>query len=272
MINLTKNEPHAVLEGCLDDTWKGDTIHNHYESPLHFMNDVLEWEGVFPDGQVPKLLKEGKKLYKKSTSMDFTYDTLYADVARRVKDKLLARGFTTSMLYADVGFTSVKTGVLSKQRVLLGRRDCYFRDSGMTDGKLFHDVYINLSYDGDVTNKTITNNSYALYALTKELSKLIPMRVFVVNHVGTNTPSCYSYVLKKYGMTISPQEFLFFTSASKRTFGFAMYGIMNNGYGNIPKVGSPTNTVSIAEFNLDVEIDNIFNKIKEYNPELFRGV
>lgn len=270
MLNRTINQPHEVIKECLDQRWASSTIFNHYDSPLFFMDDVLQWDGVFPDGKVPKYIAEGKRLYAEATKLDVEYDTLYADVAQKVKDRLLSRGFTTAMLYASTGFTTEKTGVLSKQRVLLGKKDCYFKDAGMTDGKLFHDIYINLSYDGKVSDQTITNNSYALYALTRELSRLLPIRVFVVNHVGTNTPTCYSYVLKKYGMAISPQEFLFFTSSSKRTFGFAMYDIMNNGYGNIAGVGQPDNTVSIADFKLDKEIDTIFEKIEEYRPELFK--
>lgn len=271
MLHREVNEPHEVIKDCLDSRWKNNTIFNHYESPLFFMDDVLQWEGVFPDGKVPHYIEEGKRLYSEAKNLDVKYSTLYADVAKKVKDKLLARGFTTSMLYTTIGFTSQKTGVLSKQRVLLGKRDCYFKDSAMDDSKLFHDIYINLSYDGKVTDETITNNSYALYALTRELSQLIPIRVFVVNHVGTNTPMCYSYVLKKYGMVISPEEFLFFTSSSKRTFGFAMGDILNNGYRNVGGVGDPANTVSIADFDLDTEIDNIFDKVSDLKPELFRA-
>ena len=271
MLNTKISKPHEVIEDCLDSRWS-DTIHNHYDNPLHFMDDILQWEGVFPDGTVSKYIQAGKDAFAEASKKDFQYNKLYEDVAQKVKDRLIARGFTTSMLYSTVGFTTQKTGVLSKQRVMLGKRDCYFKDSRMDDSKLFHDIYINLSYGAHVSNEKITKNSYALYALTRELSRLLPIRVFVVNHVGTRTPSCYSYVLKRFGMAISPEEFLFFTSDVKRTFGFAYYNILNNGYQNTAVVGNPKNTVSIAEFELNKEIDKIFKKIEAHKPELFRIV
>ncbi len=140
----------------------------------------------------------------------------------------------------------------------------------MTDGKLFHDIYINLSYSYGYSNSEIEEKSYALYALVKELSRLIPIRVFVVNHVGTygkkssNTGEyvdgcCYSYTLKKFGLPINPKEFLFFTADSKRTFGWAYYDIVVDNDTDAA-VGSPTDTVSIASFNLDKEIDTIWSK------------
>ena len=140
----------------------------------------------------------------------------------------------------------------------------------MTDGKLFHDIYINLSYSYGYSDSEIEEKSYALYALVKELSRLIPIRVFVVNHVGTygkkssNTEEyvdgcCYSYTLKKFGLPINPKEFLFFTADSKRTFGWAYYDIVVDNDTDAA-VGSPTDTVSIASFNLDKEIDTIWSK------------
>lgn len=272
MLNMQVSEVPTVIKDCIDPRWASNTIFNHYESPLHFMDDINEWEGVFPDGKVPQYIAEGQKKYNEISQLDINYNTLYKDVAKKVKDKLLARGFTTKLLYRSMEFTTQKTGILSKQRALLGKKDCWYKDSGFDDGKLFHDIYINLSYDGDVSDDTITNNSYALYALTRELSKLIAMRVFVVNHVGTNTPICYSYVLKKYGSPISPEQFLFFTSSSKRTFGFAMYDIMNNGYQNIATTGNPGNTVSIASFDLDEQITSIIENIREKDPEKFKDL
>ena len=140
----------------------------------------------------------------------------------------------------------------------------------MSDGNLFHDMYINLSYSGGIPDSVITKNSYALYALTKELSRVLPIRVIVVNHVGTDIPTCYSYVLKKFGVPINPEQFLFFTSTSKRTFGWATYPILNKGSNNNSAVGNPENSVSIADFNLDKEIDTIFNKVKTQLPGLFK--
>jgi len=271
MLNLKENKVPNVLKDCIDKSLN-DTIYNHFESPKDFVKDITEWKNVFSDGKVNEYINKGISLYSNIDNVDKKYDKLYEDVAKKVKDKLLARGFTTRMLYSNVGFTSIKNGLLSKQRALLGKRDCYFENSKMNDSKLFHDIFINLSYDGNVSDKKIIDNSYALYALTNELSSVIPIRVFVVNHVGTNTPICYSYVLKRFGRKISPEEFLFFTSKSKRTFGFALYDILNNGYNNIAKTGNPDNTVSIANFNLDVEIDNIISIIKHKQPEKFKGV
>ena len=270
-MNFNVNEPKQVIKDNLDARWKEGTIYNHYENPIDFMNDVIENKNENL-GQSCAYINEGIEKFKKIDSKNLEYDKKYLDVATKVKEKLIARGFTTRMLYADVEFTSQNTGVLSKQRVMLGKRDCYFKNAAMTDGKLFHDIYINLSYSALIANSTIEKNSYALYALVKELSRLIPIRVFVINHVGHNTKSeitneqvdgsCYSYVLKRFGTPINPKEFLFFTYDSKRTFGWASYDIVTGANYQNADVGSPTNTVSIASFNLDKEIDTIWEKFQ----------
>ena len=270
-MNFNVNEPKQVIKDNLDARWKNKTIYNHYENPIDFMNDVIENKNE-KLGQSCAYINEGIEKFKKIDSKNLEYDKKYLDVATKVKEKLIARGFTTRMLYADVEFTSKNTGVLSKQRVMLGKRDCYFKNAAMTDGKLFHDIYINLSYSDAIANSTIEENSYALYALVKELSRLIPIRVFVINHVGHNTKSeitneqvdgsCYSYVLKRFGTPINPKEFLFFTYDSKRTFGWASYDIVAGANYQNADVGSPTNTVSIASFNLDKEIDTIWEKFQ----------
>ena len=74
--------------------------------------------------------------------------------------------------------------------------------------------------------------------------------------------TCYSYVLKRFGTPINPKEFLFFTYDSKRTFGWASYDIVTGANYQNADVGSPTNTVSIASFNLDKEIDTIWEKFQ----------
>lgn len=270
-LNFKVNDTPKILEGCTDTRWAGRTIFNHFENPLDFMDTVVAHKDEsYMDSKAKGYIKEGVKAYDKISQLDVTYDKLYEDVAKKVKDKLLGRGFTTSMLYATAEFTSEKTGVMSKQRALLGKRDCYFKNPNMTDGKLFHDMYINLSYSWSVSDETIRDNSYAIYALTKELARIIPMRVIVVNHVGTDTPSCYSYVLKKFGQPLKPQEFLFFTGESKRTFGWASYTAVNKADSSAT-VGKPRNTVSIADFNLDKEIDTIFEKVMKQMPELFKA-
>jgi len=267
-LNTKVNSIPLAIKGCVDYRWADNTIYNHFENPLDFMDAVLSYDGK--DKKVLDLIEDGKKAFSKIDSLDLEYNKLYEDVAKKVKDKLIGRGFTTSMLYSSVDFTTEKTGLMSKQRAMLGKRDCYFKDPLMTDGKLFHDIFINLSYSASISDHTITNNSYAIYALTKELARLIPIRVFVVNHVGTDIPTCYSYVLKKFGQPLSPKHFLFFTSSSKRTFGWATYDILNKD-NNHSTVGQPDNTVSIANFNLDREIDTIFSKIKSQAPELFKA-
>ena len=150
------------------------------------MNDILDNPDLYKNkSKAARLVEDGKKKFSKIENKDITYDKKYLDVAEKVKSKLISRGFTTALLYADVEFTTINTGCMSKQRALMGRRDCYFKNSTMTDGKLFHDIYINLSYSYEYSDSEIEEKSYALYALVKELSRLIPIRVFVVNHVGT---------------------------------------------------------------------------------------
>ena len=273
-MNLLVNKPNAVIENNVDTRWSDATIYNHYDNPLDFMDDILENSQLAEcSPNAKRFLEQGKKAYTLIDRKDTTYDKKYQAIAEEVKSKLIGRGFTTKMLYADVEFTSQKTGVMSKQRAMMGRADCYYKNTAMTDGKLFHDIYINMSYSGGISDEVIEKKSYALYALVKELSRLIPMRVFVVNHVGHNTTSvhtdervkgtCYSYVLKKFGLAINPKEFLFFTSDSKRTFGWASYD-MACGKSVEADIGRPTNTVSIASLNLDKEIDTIWTKFQQH--------
>ena len=273
-MNLLVNKPNAVIANNVDTRWSDATIYNHYDNPLDFMDDILENSQLAKySSKAQRYLEQGKKAYTLIDRKDTTYDKKYQAIAEEVKSKLIARGFTTKMLYADVEFTSQKTGVMSKQRAMMGRADCYYKNTAMTDGKLFHDIYINMSYSGSISDEVIEKKSYALYALVKELSRLIPMRVFVVNHVGHSTTSahtnervdgtCYSYVLKKFGLAINPKEFLFFTSDSKRTFGWASYD-MACGKSVEADIGNPTNTVSIASLNLDKEIDTIWTKFQQH--------
>lgn len=274
-MNFHLNKPSMQIEQNLDSRWKDATVYNHYDNPISFMDDVIaNREVIKNNSKATRYLEQGINAYKIIDIKNTTYDKKYEAIAKEVKDKLMARGFTTKMLYADVEFTSENTGVMSKQRAMMGRRDCYFKNTAMTDGKLFHDIYINMSYSGYISDETIEQKSYALYALVKELSRLIPMRVFVINHVGHGTTSghnkyeyikgtCYSYVLKKFGVAINPKEFLFFTSDSKRTFGWASYDIAC-GKNAGADIGNPDNTVSIASLNLDKEIDNIWTKFQAH--------
>ena len=274
-MNLLVNKPNTVIENNVDTRWSDATIYNHYDNPLDFMDDILENSQLAEcSSNARRYLEQGKKAYTLIDRKDTTYDKKYEAIALEVKNKLIARGFTTKMLYADVEFTCQNTGVMSKQRAMMGRRDCYYKNTAMTDGKLFHDIYINMSYSGSISDEVIEKKSYALYALVKELSRLIPMRVFVVNHVGHSTTSahtnervegtCYSYVLKKFGLAVNPKEFLFFTFDSKRTFGWASYDMACGRAINDAHIGDPTNTVSIASLNLDKEIDTIWTKFQQH--------
>ena len=271
MLNFQICKPPKILENCTDTRWTNNTIYNHFENPLDFMDAMIDSKDHSSHTSTTRAyIEKGIDEFSRIDKLDLSYDKLYNDVAKKVKDKLLARGFTTAMLYGNVEFTTQKTGVMSKQRALLGKKDCYFKNPTMDDGKLFHDIYINLSYSWSIPDSTIVKNSYAVYALTKELARLIPIRVIVVNHVGTNTPTCYSYVLKKFGVPLNPKQFLFFTSSSKRTFGWATYELLNNGANRNSTIGEPTNTVSIADFNLDKEIETIFSKIQQISPQIFK--
>ena len=269
-MNFEIGQPPSVIANNLDKRWKSKTVYNHYEDPMQFMEDVIANKNKGNgNGRGKSLVEDGEKAWAK-LKKDTSYNKKYEDVARKVRDALIARGFTTKLLYGNVEFTTENTGCMSKQRALLGRRDCYYKDPRMSDGKLFHDLYINLSYSWDIEDKVIENNSYALYALCTELAKLISMRVFVINHVGTSPATCYSYCLKKFRQNVKPEEFLFFTSDSKRTFGWATYEIQSNTGSST--VGEPDGTVSIADFNLSKEIDNIWQKMVSHSAEFRKAV
>lgn len=184
-MNRKINEVPKAIKGFTDKRWENQTIYNHYNSPLEFRKAVLEEAKNSNYLDRNNYLQKGEQAFEQISSI-VQDSPLYKDVAKKVKSKLQARGFTTKMLYKSVEFTTENTGVLSKQRAMLGRRDCYYTDSTMSDKKLFHDIYINLSYSYHIKDSVIKKNSYALYALTKELARLIPIRVFVVNHVGTS--------------------------------------------------------------------------------------
>lgn len=267
-MNFEVNTPPSVIANNLDKRWKEKTVYNHYEDPIMFMEDCIANKNR-NNGAGKSLVEAGEKAWAK-LKKDVSYNKKYEDVAKKVRDALIARGFTTKLLYGNVEFTTENTGCMSKQRALLGRRDCYYKDPRMNDGKLFHDLYINLSYYWGIADSIIENNSYALYALCAELSKLISMRVFVINHVGTSPSTCYSYCLKKFRQNVKPEEFLFFTSDSKRTFGWATYDIVGNSGGST--VGEPDGTVSIADFNLTKEIDNIWQKMVSHSADFRRAV
>ena len=262
-MNFKVSDVPKILKDNVDSSWP-KTIYNHYASPVDFMQDVIDHKGHSDASDTTKSqIADGITAYAAIDKLDLTYDKLYQEIALKVRDKLIGRGFTSKMLYQTAEFSTEKTGALSKQRALLGRKDCYFKDSTLTDGKLFHDMYINLSYSWGVPDSKIKENAYALYALTKELGRLLALRVVVVNHVGTDTPTCYSYVLKRFGIPIRPREFLFFLSDSKRTFGWATYDLLNGGDNYDSKVGSPADTVSIADFNLDNQIDSLWELYKQ---------
>lgn len=240
------------------------TIFNHFHKPTEFMEACINSVNENATKKAKDLVKDGIEEWE-NFSFDSTYDKLYEDVAKQIRKKLLTRGFTTKMLYGTPEFTNVNTGMLSKQRAMMGKRDCYFKSAQVDDGNLFHDIYINMSYPWNIQQSTIDEKSMALYALAKELSRLVKIRVQVVNWVGTDTPTCYSYPVKQFGMPIDPKEFLFFTSRSKRTFGWSTYEIICPNHVD-SEVYHPENTVSIYQLELDKVIDSVWEKVQhKYN-------
>lgn len=236
------------------------TIFNHFHKPTEFMEACINSVNENATSKAKRLVQEGQRAWE-NFEFDDKYNKLYNDVAKQIKKKLLTRGFTTKMLYGTPEFTNVNTGMLSKQRAMMGKRDCYFKSAQIDDGNLFHDIYINMSYPWSIKQSTIDEKSMALYALAKELSRLVKIRVQVVNWVGTDTPTCYSYPVKQFGMPIDPKEFLFFTSHSKRTFGWSTYDIIckNN---NDSQVFHPENTVPLYQLQLDNVIDSVWAKVQ----------
>ena len=177
-MNISLNQPNVVIAQNLDKRWKDATVYNHYDNPLDFMHDVIDSKHLAEvSSDSKRYLDQGIKAYSLIDTKNTSYDKKYQAIAEEVKSKLIARGFTTKLLYADVEFTSQKTGVMSKQRAMMGKPDCYFKNTAMSDGKLFHDIYINMSYNSGISDETIEKKSYALYAVVKELSRLTPMRV-----------------------------------------------------------------------------------------------
>lgn len=268
-MNFKPNLPDEVIKNNLDLRWKDKTVYNHYDTPLLFMEDCIANQDA-GNGQGKKYIQQGIRAFENMKNKNTSYNKQFEDVAIKVRNKLIARGFTTKLLYGVAEFTNENTGVRSNQRTLLGYPDCYFKDKTLSDSKLFHDLYINLSYSAWTEDSLIEKNSYALYALVQELSKLISMRVFIINHVGSNPPTCYSYCLKKFRQDIKPEEFLFFTFHSKQTFGWATYDLI--GDSSSSTVGQPEGTVSIVEFNLDKEIDNLWDKLIKTSPQFRKAI
>ena len=257
-MNKTVNTRPQTLEGIGDNMPLHNTIFTHYETPMAFKKDCEE--SASKDGKARSYLNEGIESWN-NFKWDSKMETIYKDVHENVKDKLISRGFTTAMLYGTPEFTTENTGVLSKQRALMGMRDCYFKGSKVGDGNMFHDIFINLSYSWNTNQDLINRKAMSMYALTKELSRFIKVRVFIVNWVHTSTPMCYSYPVKRYGEPINKKEFVFFTSMSKRTYGWSQNNTLfpNDSIG----VGRPNNTVVLSSVNLDSIIDDIWNKTAE---------
>ncbi len=271
MKNHLVGKAPEVIKNNIEKKWEDNTIFNHYETPIQFMNDVVKHkDDPNLNSRARSQIKDGIAKYDRINDKNIKYDTLYEDVANKVKNALVSRGFTSKMLYGTVEFTSQNTGMMNKHRAMLGRKDCYFKESHVSDGKLFHDIYINMSFSYGVADSTIEKNAYALFALTREMARLVPIRIFIVNHVGTDTPTCYSYCLKRFRQPIIPKEFLFFTSDSKRTFGWATYEILNKDNDN-STVGNPPGTVSIANFNLEREIKTIWTKYQKTKKTTHTG-
>ena len=113
-MNLNINEPKVVVADNLDLRWKDKTIYNHYDNPTDFMDDILNNSHLYENKEKAKnLVKNGLDKYEHINKKDISYDKKYLDVAEKVKSKLISRGFTTSMLYADVEFTTINTGCIA---------------------------------------------------------------------------------------------------------------------------------------------------------------
>lgn len=262
-MNTKINTRPQVLNDIGNNMRLKNTIFNHYETPMAFKKDCEE--NSSKEGKSGKYLTEGIKAWDNFV-WDNSMEKIYKNVHEQVKDKLISRGFTTAMLYGTPEFTSENTGILSKQRALMGMRDCYYRGSKIGDGNMFHDIFINLSYPWETDQNLINKKAMSMYALTKELSRFIKVRVFVVNWVNTNTPMCYSYPVKRYGEPINKKEFVFFTSMSKRTYGWSQ-NFTQFPHGSIG-VGRPRNTIALDQVNLDTIIDDIWNKTAELRKKV----
>ncbi len=262
-MNKTVNKRPKVLENVGNNMQLNNTIFSHYETPMDFKRACEKEVGTSSSAQ--KYIQEGKEAWDNFV-WDAKQEAIYKDVHKQVQGKLISRGFTTKMLYGTPEFTTENTGLLSKQRALLGRRDCYFKDSAVSEGNLFHDIFINLSYPWETNQNLINEKAMSMYALTKELSRFIKVRVFVVNWVYTDTPMCYSYPVKRYGEPINKKEFVFFTSMSKRTYGWSQ------NYTLFPHssigVGQPNNTVPLHQVNLDSIIDDIWDQTIQLRKRL----
>ncbi len=251
------NKRPEVLKDIGNNMNGEDTIFNHYETPMSFKIDCEAHQHLDNKGYITSGSEQWDNF-----KWDESQEKIYQDVHSRVKDKLISRGFTTKMLYGTPEFTNQNTGMLSKQRALMGMRDCYFKDSKISSGNMFHDIFINLSYPWNVNQDSINEKAMSMYALTKELSKFIKVRVFVVNWVELDEyQTCYSYPVKRYGEPINKKEFVFFTSMSKRTYGWGQYEIHIPG--TSAQVRYPDNTVPLHKVNLDSIIDDIWNKTSE---------
>ena len=248
------NNRPEVLKDIGNNMNQRDTIFNHYETPMAFKLDCEANKHL----DKKDYISSGSEAWD-NFKWDESQEKIYQDVHSTVKDKLISRGFTTKMLYSTPEFTNQNTGMLSKQRALLGMRDCYFKDNKVSSGNMFHDIFINLSYPYSVDQDDINQKAMSMYALTKELSRFIKVRVFIVNWVGLDKyQTCYSYPVKRYGQPINKKEFVFFTSMSKRTYGWGQYEIHISG--TSASVGYPDNTVPLHKLSLDSIIDDIWTK------------
>ncbi len=261
-MNRKINTRPLVLDKIGDNMNDKDTIFNHYETPMAFKKCCEANIGTAAEAN--DCLNQGKSAWNNFV-WDDSYENIYKDVHNKVKDKLITRGFTTKMLYGTPEFTTERTGILSKQRALMGMRDCYMKGTAIDDGNMFHDIFINLSYSWETDQNLINKKAMSMYALTKELSRFIKVRVFIVNWVNTKIPTCYSYPVKRYGEPINKKEFVFFTSMSKRTYGWSQNYNMQPG--TSIGVGRPDNTVVLSNLNLDSIIDDIWNKTAEFRKK-----
>lgn len=246
----------SILNGHVDESIK-NTIFTWFNKPDHFRQALLSLGDELP-GDAYTYIQRGNREYD---DRSFTVSkSAYDKQALEVRDILHGRGFTSKVLYGDPGFTNENTGMICKGRLMSGRSDYFYKNHAVTEGRIFHDIYVNLSYPGSIDNNIILRNAYALYALVKELSNIMSIRVIVVNHVTlekNNRGLCYGYIVKNTGVPIDLDTFMFYLTGVKRTYGFALYDVVA-GADTDAFIGRAKNTISIASLDIGSEIDNVW--------------
>jgi hypothetical protein len=118
-MNRDINKKPAVLEN-IGNNMDQNTVFSSYSTPMEFKNACEQHCGNTKKSK--EHLDQGIEAWN-NFQWDSSLERIYKDVHEKVRDKLISRGFTSKMLYGTPEFTSEKTGILCKQRALLGMRD-----------------------------------------------------------------------------------------------------------------------------------------------------